>query len=212
MSVRKTAVAAGASLALLSGCSGGTGEAVTLDETRTEGMLPDARVLPGWKVSLEPTAYSLQKARSMGMGRCYGEAPDSCARVRFHGASAFHQQGRPDLSFIVQTYQDSATAKSAYKAVWTAWKAQVPSSRHVNVGEVGEQRDAVAGLGASMAKGSKGLLVQVRVGSVIMLSMAESVPRVEMTDSFLTKFASVFAQRAGEVQDGRKPSAVLKDA
>ncbi|SOD82741.1 hypothetical protein [Streptomyces sp. Ag109_G2-15] len=210
MNVRKAAVAIGASLALLSGCGGGTGEAPSLDAKQTVATLPDAKSVPGWEVSLEPVAYSLKKALSMGVGRCYGEAPDSCARVRFLGVSAFHQQGKPDLSFIVQTYKDSATAKSAYRAVWKGWKGRVPSSRPVNVGEVGEQRDAVAGLSASMAKDSKGTLVQVRVGSVIMLSMAESVPRIEMADSFLTKFATVFAQRADQVQEGKTPTAGLR--
>ncbi|MGW2745699.1 hypothetical protein [Streptomyces sp. NPDC001450] len=209
MSVRKTALAVSASLALLSGCGGGTGEAAALDAKQAEGVLPDAKSLPGWEVSLEPVGYSLKKALSMGLARCYGEAPDSCARVRFTGVSAFRKEGRPDISFMIQTYQDSDTAKSAYPAVWNAWKGRVPSPRAVNPGKLGEQRDAVAGLSASMAKGSKGRLVQVRVGSVIMLSFAEAGSRVDAADSLLTEFANVFAQRAEQVLDGKKPSAVL---
>ncbi|MFE0387952.1 hypothetical protein ACFW1F_28285 [Streptomyces bungoensis] len=74
-------------------------------------------------------AYPLKTALSRGMARCYGEEPDSYAHVRFTGVSLFHREGEPQLSFMIQTYDDSAAAESVYRSVWKAWKAQVPSAR-----------------------------------------------------------------------------------
>ncbi|MGW3360671.1 hypothetical protein ACWDFL_35650 [Streptomyces bungoensis] len=37
--------------------------------------------------------------------------------------------------------------------------------------------------------------------------MAEAGTRVDVPDSYLRRFAGVFAQRAAEAQDGRTPSA-----
>lgn len=144
----------------------------------------------------------------MGVARCYGDsARDSCAQVRFTGASAFHRRGEPDITFVIQTYEDESSAESAYGTVWKAWKHRVPQSRPVHTGRLGEQSDAVVGLNAAMAEGSKGLLVQVRVGSVILLSMAEAGAHVDVPDSYLRRFAGGFAQRAVEAQDGKTPSA-----
>ncbi|MGW2710934.1 hypothetical protein ACWC4J_18380 [Streptomyces sp. NPDC001356] len=197
-----------ASLALLSGCGGEHSvESAPLDASQAEAVLPDAASLPGWTASAEPVACSLKKAKALGVGRCYGGArQDSCAQVRFFGSSAFHQRGKPEISFIVQTYRDDASARAAYGTVWQAWKHQVPAARAVPAGELGDQRDGVMGRDASMAEGSKGALIQVRVGSVIMLSMATAGPQVDMADSFLSRFAGVFAQRATQAQAGEKPS------
>ncbi|GAA2770376.1 hypothetical protein GCM10010521_54230 [Streptomyces rameus] len=49
-------------------------------------------------------------------------------------------------------------------------------------------------------------MILVRVGSVIMVSMGESVPQVDLTDSFPTPFADAFAQRAEEAQADKAPS------
>ncbi|MFF8907882.1 hypothetical protein [Streptomyces olivaceoviridis] len=208
MNARKTALAVAASLAMLSGCGGEhSGEAVHLDAGQAEAVLPDVASLPGWETSAEPAAYSLKKAKAMGIGRCYeGTRQDSCTQVRFFGSSAFHQQGKPEISFIVQTYRDEASARAAYGTVWQAWKQRVPAAKAVSTGEIGDQRDGVIGLDTSMIEGSKGLLVQVRVDSVIMLSMATAGPQVDMADSFLNQFADVFAKRAGQAQAGKKPS------
>lgn len=68
-------------------------------------------------------------------------------------------------------------------------------------GGIGDQRDAVAGLGPSIVEGSKSLMIQTRVGSVIMLSMA---------DSYMNRFAGVFARRAGQAEAGERPSAGMR--
>ncbi len=173
-------------------------------------MLPHAQALPGWKVSIEPVAYTLKEARSLGAAHCEGQAAqNSCMGVQNTGTSAFSRQGQPLIYFLVQTYQDEDSAKSAYGTVWKSWKQTVPEARALWNGKVGEQSDAVVGSTRSMVEGSKGLLIQVRVGSVIMLSMAEAGPQVGMTDSYLDRFADAFAKRAEEAQRGTTPSAGL---
>ncbi|MFI0167259.1 hypothetical protein [Streptomyces sp. NPDC017095] len=159
---------------------------------------------------MEPVAYPVKKAKEMGLRRCHDVAGrNSCDHVRVLGASVFRRQGKPDLSFVVQTYRDEDTARAAYGTVWKAWKQWVPAARTVPAPHLGDQRDAVAGLSASTAEGSKGLMVQVRVGSVIMLSMAEAGPGVPTADSFADRFAGVFARRAAQAQAGDEPSARL---
>lgn len=212
MNARRTAWAVAASLTLLSGCGGGgSGEPVSLDAAQTRAVLPDAASVPGWEATVEPVAYPLEKATRLGLARCFKDAEqDSCSRVRFIGGSGFHQQRKPVVSFIVQTYRDPATARAAYGTVWKMWKRWIPASKAMAVGELGDQRNAVVGPGASAVKGSKGLMILVREGSVIMLSMADSGKYVDMPDSFLTRFADVFAQRAEEAQAGKAPSAGIE--
>ncbi|MFI0197110.1 hypothetical protein HB370_28860 [Streptomyces sp. DSM 40868] len=209
MRVRDAAMVVAGCLVLLSGCGGGnSGGASPLDAGQAEAVLPDAAALPGWKASLEPVAYTLKKAKEMGVGECHDAAgQDSCAQVRFFGVAAFHQENEPDISFIVQTYRDEDTARAAYGTVWKAWKRWVPEARTVSAGNIGDQRDAVAGLSSSIVKGSKGLMIQTRVGSVIMMSMAEAGPHTGMADSYMNRFADVFAQRAGQAEAGERPSA-----
>ncbi|MFD8914858.1 hypothetical protein [Streptomyces sp. NPDC059575] len=210
MPARRTAAALCASLALLTGCGSDTG-AAPLSAKQAEAVLPDAEALPGWNAYLDPAAYPLKKAQSIGASRCQGEGRISCAHVQIAGASGLRREGEPELSFFIQTYEDSDAAKSAYPAVWKAWSALVPKARAVRVGDLGEQSDAVAGWGASGAEGSKGTLVQVRVGDAIMLTSSEALPDVRTTDAFAVKVAGVFAERAEQVRDGETPSAALKE-
>ncbi|WP_030346313.1 hypothetical protein [Streptomyces sp. NRRL S-1022] len=174
-------------------------------------MLPDAASLPGWEATIEPVVYPLEKAKTLGLARCSEDAEQgSCKRVRFVGASEFHQQKRPVISFMVQTYRDPAAAQAAYGTVWKAWKGWMPAPKALPVGKLGDQRNAVVGLSPSAVKGSKGLTILVRKGSVIMLSTAWSGTHVDMADSFLTRFAGVFAQRAEEALGGKAPSAGIR--
>ncbi|MFF5535362.1 hypothetical protein ACFY71_23230 [Streptomyces cinerochromogenes] len=184
---------------------------MSLNAAQTRAVLPDAASVPGWKTTIEPVAYPLEKAKGLGLARCFQEAEqDSCSRVRFIGASGFHQQKKPVVSFMVQTYRDPATARAAYATVWKTWKRWVPAPKAMAVGQLGDQRNALVGLGSSAVKGTKGLMILVREGSVIMLSMAESGTHVDMADSFLTRFAEVFTQRAEEAQAGKEPSAGIE--
>ncbi|WBO63481.1 hypothetical protein [Streptomyces camelliae] len=212
MNARRAAAAVCAALTLVSAC-GGHAEATTpLTASQAKTVLPDARALPGWKVSIEPVAYTLKEARSVGAARCERMvARNSCVGVQNTGTSAFSRTGQPLVYFLVQTYQDEASAKSAYGTVWKSWKQEVPESRVLWNGKIREESDALVGSTTSMVKGSKGLLIQVRVGSVIMVSMAEAGAQVDMADSYLDRFADAFAKRAEEVQEGTTPSAGLME-
>jgi hypothetical protein len=196
-----------AALVLLVGCGGntesGTGEneEKPLNAQETKAILPDEKTMPGWKVAVAPTAHSLKKAKSIGVARCYGDKEDSCKNVRFTGTSTFYVAKKPIVSFMALAYEDVGVAKSAYDPVWEAWRQRVPETRNLNLGEIGERSDAVTGLSPSFDEGSKGVIAQVRVGTVILLVMGEAAPNIEMDDSLIAKFATTFANRARQAQD-----------
>lgn len=193
-------------LVFLFGCGGNTesdaggSEGKPLNAQETKAILPDAKAMPGWKIALAPTAYPLKEAISMGVTRCYGEEQNSCDNVRFTGASTFLAEKKPFVTFIALAYKDAAVAESAYEPVWEAWKERVPEARKLNLGAIGERRDAVQGLNASMDEGSTGAIAQVRVDTVILLVTGEGAPSAEMTDTLLAKFATTFSERAQEAQ------------
>ncbi|MFJ2728180.1 hypothetical protein [Streptomyces collinus] len=198
-----------AALVLLAGCGGGGKEPDPLGVRDAQAVLPDAKSMPGWETIAEPTAYPLEEARSLNVARCLGKAPDSCAHVRYTGQADFRHRGMPELTFLVQTYPDAATAKSAYPVVWKEWKRWSVEPKPLAAGGIGEQSDAVAGTGVSLLPGSKELKMQVRVGSVIMRTNVEALPKAKGAESLLTKSAKAFARRAEQVQEGESPSAGL---
>ncbi|MGW3624815.1 hypothetical protein [Streptomyces sp. NPDC000880] len=194
-------------LTILVGCGGNTetstggNEASPLNAQETKAILPDAKAMPGWKVAVAPAAYSLTEAKTIGVARCYGGEQDSCENVRFTGASSFLVAKKPIVSFMALAYEDVNVAKSAYDPVWEAWRERVPEARNLNLGEIGERSDAVTGLSPSFDEGSKGVIAQVRVGTVILLVTGEAAPKIEMADSLIANFATTFAKRARQAQD-----------
>ncbi|MFC9915156.1 hypothetical protein [Streptomyces sp. NPDC127197] len=206
--IRHTAASC-AALVLLAGCGGNAGEAKTLDAQQNRATLPDAKVAPGWKVTIDPVAYPLGKAKEFGVARCY-EGPEECSKVQFVGVSGLHDHNKPTVDFTLLTYPDSAAAQSAYEPVWKAWSSRIPEARALNLGEIGDQNDAVSGLSASLEKGSQGLISQVRVESVIMLTTGRAGSGIEMQNT-LKKFVTVFAERAEQALQGKTPSFTLDD-
>ncbi|MEV6425459.1 hypothetical protein [Streptomyces sp. NPDC051662] len=193
-------------LVLLAGCGGnsdseaGGSDGKPLNAQETQAILPDAEAMPGWRVSLAPAAYPLKEALSKGVTRCVGEEGKSCDNVQFSGASAFLADRKPVVSFLAYAYKDTASAESAYESVWEAWKERAPEARKLNLGAIGERRDAVQGLNAAMDEGSKGIIAQVRVGTVILLVTGQAAPKMEMADTLITEFATTFSERAQETQ------------
>ncbi|MGW0578415.1 hypothetical protein ACWD25_21155 [Streptomyces sp. NPDC002920] len=161
-------------------------------------------------MSAEPTAYPLKKAVSQGLTNCYTE--ESCEDVRFSGRSVLMGKKKPQITFMILTYPDTETAKSAFKPVWKAWSSRVPDGKTLDLGDIGEQSSAVSGADVSFAPGSKRILSQVRVGSVILLTHGASAPKVGLQNSLIAKFATMFAERARQAREGETPSATLADA
>ncbi|MGW6600319.1 hypothetical protein [Streptomyces sp. NPDC055036] len=193
-------------LVLLAGCGGnseseaGGSNGKPLNAQETQAILPDAKAMPGWRISSAPTAYPLKEALSKGVTRCYGEEGSSCDNVQFTGSSSFLADRKPVVSFLAYAYKDTASAESAYESVWEVWKERAPEARKLNLGAIGERRDAVQGLNAAMDEGSKGMIAQVRVGTVILLVTGEAAPKIDMADTLITKFATTFSERAQEAQ------------
>ncbi|HZF87359.1 hypothetical protein, partial [Streptomyces sp.] len=149
------------------------------------------------------------KARELGVARCY-EGPEECAKTRVTGVSALYGTGKPKVDFVLMAYEDSAAAQSAYEPVWKAWRGQSIEPRELNLGKIGDQRDAVSALSASGGEGARTMISQVRVGSVIMVTVGEAGAGIDV-QSPLKKFATVFAERAAQAQRGKTPSATLGD-
>ncbi|MFD7290709.1 hypothetical protein [Streptomyces sp. NPDC059863] len=200
---RRVAIACVA-LVLLAGCGGnseaGGSNGKPLNAQETQAILPDAKDLPGWRITSAPTAYPLKEALAKGVTRCYGEEGSSCDNVQFTGSSSFLADRKPVVSFLAYAYKDTASAESAYESVWEVWKERAPEARKLNLGAIGERRDAVQGLNAAMDDGSKGMIAQVRVGTVILLVTGEAAPKIDMADTLITKFATTFSERAQEAQ------------
>ncbi|WP_143659097.1 hypothetical protein [Streptomyces sp. SA15] len=175
----------------------------------TTSVLPDGKAIPGWDVAAEPSAYAQKKALEFGLTSCYTK--ESCDNVHIAGRSMFMKAQKPGITFSIMTYQDAETAQSAYDPVWEAWNDRVPDAKRVDLGKIGERNDAVTGMDISGVPGSKSVLSQVRVGSVILLTHGAAVPKVELSDSLIGKCATAFAERARQAQDGETPSAGLEN-
>ncbi|MGX1133561.1 hypothetical protein RKD49_005751 [Streptomyces glaucescens] len=198
-------------LALLTGCGGdNVNETGPLTAPQAEAALPGAKAAPGWKVTVEPVAYPQEKARELGVARCY-EGSEECSKPRVTGVSGLAGgRGKPRLDFVLMAYEDAEAARTSYEPVWKAWRGQSVEPRELDLGEVGDQSDAVSGLSPSLVDGARTVFVQARVGSVIMVTVGEAGSGVELPKT-LAKFATLFAERAEQAQDGKSPSATLDD-
>lgn len=208
-SLLKSASLAAAVLLALSGCGSDSSADSSLSLEETTAVLPDGKAVPEWKLAAEPMAYPQKKAVSQGLTHCYTDA--SCADVRFSGRSLFMDSGKPQISFVILSYPDAETAKSAFTPVWKAWRDRVPEGKSLDLGDIGEQSDAVSGADASLVPGSKGVLSQARVGSVILLTHGAAAPKVDMDDSLIAEFATMFAERARQAEQGETPSATVAE-
>ncbi|WP_432117826.1 hypothetical protein [Streptomyces sp. bgisy032] len=198
------------SMALLTGCDGSPAEAKLLDPRQAAATLPDAQTAPGWKVTAPPVAYPQRKARELGVARCY-EGAEECAKPRVTGTSGMAGgHGKPRFDFVLMAYEDEDAARASYAPVWKAWSGRSVEPRELDLGEIGDENDAVSGLHFSLADGAKAAIAQVRVGSVIMVTVGEAGPGIELPGR-LEEFTAVFAERAEQAQDGKTPSAALDD-
>ncbi|MGW0189839.1 hypothetical protein ACWDV7_29350 [Streptomyces sp. NPDC003362] len=219
--LRRHAVASCAALALLAGCGSADGgdsadgggaadDAGPLSARQAEATLPGATAAPGWKVTVKPVAYPQKKARELRVARCY-EGPEECSKPRVTGVSALAGgRGRPRLDFVLMAYEDAQAARASYEPVWKAWSGQSVEPRELDLGKVGDESDAVSGVSPSLVDGARTAFVQARVGNVIMVTVGEAGAGVELPKT-LEKFATLFAERAEQAQDGKSPSVTLDD-
>jgi hypothetical protein len=216
---RRHVVASCAALALLAGCGsadGSGGDSATaagagpLSARQAEATLPNAKTAPGWKVTLEPVAHPQKKARELGVARCY-EGPEECAKPLVTGVSSLAGgRGKPRLDFVLMAYEDADAAQASYAPVWKAWSGRSVEPRELDLGEIGDESDAVSGLSPSLQDGAKTAFVQARVGSVITVTIGEAGSGIELPRT-LEEFATLFAERAEQAQDGKSPSVTLDD-
>ncbi|MFE1251088.1 hypothetical protein [Streptomyces sp. NPDC058766] len=118
--------------------------------------------------------------------------------------------GKPRFNFVLMAYEDEDAARASYAPVWKAWSGRSVEPRELDLGEVGDENDAVSGAHPSLTDGAEAAVAQVRVGSVIMPTVGDAGPGIELP-GMLEKFTAVFAKRVEQAQAGKTPSAALDD-
>jgi hypothetical protein len=204
---RVSVVSAIATVALLSAC-GQEGEdvkAAPLNEQQTKAVLPDAKAMPGWKVTDPPDAYSVANARTTGPDPCEKSVLKGCEGIRHAGSSEFSGTKKPNVSFTAMAYRNEAAAKAAYDVFWSSYVKSLRKPEKLDIGALGDRRDAVVGVGGY--EGEEAGFAQVRVGTVIVSLTAGVGQSTRLDHTLVTKLTAVVADRAREAQTGEKPSA-----
>ncbi|MEV6316485.1 hypothetical protein [Streptomyces sp. NPDC051776] len=107
------------------------------------------------------------------------------------------------------SYSDEEAAEAAYGDYVDTYKEKLGEPKKLDLGKIGDNRDAWVGLGSSFEDDSKAVLAEMRVGSVILEIAAAAGPNVTLTDSLIKDLAAVFVERARQAQKGEVPSASL---
>jgi hypothetical protein len=200
--------AACAVLAVLSACGHDSAEAkaaAPLSELQTKAVVPDAKAMPGWKVTSPPDAYSMEKARSTEPDLCPKVLRKGCEGVRFVGSSEFSGTKKPLVAFTALAYRNEATAEAAYEVFWNSYRKSLAKPKKLDVGNLGDRHDAIFGVGGY--EGEETALAQIRVGTVL-ISLTTGVGQSTRLDHTLVKeLAAALTDRAREAQVGKTPSA-----
>ncbi|MGW1544132.1 hypothetical protein ACWCPM_28490 [Streptomyces sp. NPDC002309] len=206
--------AAMAAALLLVGCSGGVesdsgnDKAVALTKEQVRKTLPDGEAMTGWKESAPPRAVKMNEFyRSLA---CPIKDDAGCENSRFHGVSTFRHDGDPaTVTFLIIAYGSEQGARAAYDPLWDGYygKMMGQGAKPFRVGPIGDERDAR--FGSSGYRGEPGALIQTRVGTVLLWTLAAAADKGGIERDGVRDLATVFAERARQVQNGDAPSAAL---
>ncbi|MFE9883398.1 hypothetical protein [Streptomyces scopuliridis] len=111
------------------------------------------------------------------------------------------------VGFWAIAYQDEKFAESAYGLHWDWYRKGLAEPESVDLGSLGEQRNAEQGV--SGYQGDKRAVAQVRVGTVVLWASLDASRETGIDAGLVKDLASVFAVRAQEAQDGKTPAAKL---
>ncbi|MFE2033628.1 hypothetical protein ACFXKS_35445 [Streptomyces scopuliridis] len=194
-------------LALIAGCSGGSGgEASALSEQQIELAVPDAKAVPGWE-TVSARASGSMKEQTLRGSLCPKKGQEACKGARFMGTARFKGAERMQVGFWAIAYQDEKSAESAYDLHWDWYRKGLAETETVDLGSLGEQRDAEQGI--SGYQGDKRAIAQVRVGTVVLWASLDASRETGIDAGLVKDLASVFTVRAREAQDGQTPAAEL---
>lgn len=199
---------------LLGGCGGGSdndsgnGRAFAFTKEQVRETLPDGEAMTGWKESARPTAIEMDELyRSQA---CPIKDNAGCENSRFYGVSTFrHADNAALVSFQVIAYDSEQAATKAYDVLWDGYygKRAGQNAKAFDIGPIGDERDAR--FGTSGFNGEPGAVTQTRVGTTLLWTETSSMKKAGIDEDGVRELATVFAERAQQVQNGDTPSAAL---
>ncbi|MGW3737659.1 hypothetical protein [Streptomyces sp. NPDC005148] len=204
---------------LFTGCGGGSVEsgsrpakaAKTLNTKQVMSVLPDAPAMTGWRnvetAVARRSTYPEQSETPPPMCPLALSDKTPCTDVRLDGRTAFlDPESKTDALFWVFTYHDEKAAAAAHKALWKNFYSHIlrEDPTQVDLENIGDERFAGRGDHPVFGRSTMSL---IRVGTAL-LGINTSHSRTELPDKQLTALAAMFAERAQQALDGKKPSAV----
>ncbi|MFJ2496231.1 hypothetical protein [Streptomyces sp. NPDC087539] len=211
---RGAVVAGAAVLLLLAGCGSGGDEAgaAALGKGQVASVLPDAKAAPGWRLYMKPAALKpmAEYPPPVCVSRTKEQRETACRPATFWGSSAFVRKAdRTTLNFWVLAYEDEKAADAAYDVLikWYGGDRVGQDARKVELGGTGAEREANRAAVGTM--GGPGTIAQLRVGTTVLGISTGTEGTSAVPDQEVKAFATMFAERAQQAQNGEKPSASL---
>ncbi|MGW7705004.1 hypothetical protein [Streptomyces sp. NPDC054771] len=205
---------AGAAVLLLAGCGSGGDEAgaAALGKGQVASVLPDAKAAPGWRLYMKPAALKPipEYPPPVCVSRTKEQRETACRPATSWGSSAFVRKAdRTTLNFWVLAYEDEKAADAAYDVLikWYGGDRVGQHARKVDLGSTGAEREANRAAVGTM--GGPGTIAQIRVGTTVLGISTGTDGTSAVPDQEVKAFATMFAERAQQAQNGEKPSAAL---
>ncbi|MGW5273074.1 hypothetical protein ACWEQP_10905 [Streptomyces sp. NPDC004044] len=213
--------AAVAAVVLFTGCDAGSGSvdsggragkvAETLTAKQVISVLPDAHAMAGWRKVEEAVArrstYPEQTENPHSMCPLAISDKTPCTDVRLDGRTAYlDPESETDVLFWVFTYRDEKAAAAAHTALWKNFYSHIlrEDPTQVDLENIGDGRFARRGNHPVFGRSTMSL---IRVGTTLR-GINTSHSRTALPDKQLTALATMFAERAQQALDGKKPTAV----
>lgn len=174
--------------------AGGTPAALT--EKQVEAALPEGDAVPG----LERTPPMVMPPVDPGTGQCVAGQPaqELCVGAVSFGVSTFVAKDEANVSFLLYAYRDAEAAATAYR-VHAEERLADPKMRKISLGAIGEQHHALAGTFGGT--GDPYVSAMVQVGATLLSIEAFGKAKYANEDR-LTDYATMFAERSGQAQQG----------
>ncbi|MFI1014625.1 hypothetical protein [Streptomyces sp. NPDC020965] len=175
-----------------------------LDRDRTRKLLPPRDALKGWTPVGGPTAEDVTSAPGFV---CSSRAAPVCGDAVAYGKALYAKANSGRITFTVYAYKSATAATSAYPHMWKDGHAELrpPLTNARLSGETGQQHNARRGKYPFMT--APGAIVQLRVGTTLLLIESGGADARRLSDARLSDLATMFVKRSQQAQKGEKPSA-----
>ncbi|MEU9473349.1 hypothetical protein AB0D78_43750 [Streptomyces avermitilis] len=189
--------------ALAAGCGGEkTAPPKALTQSQTKKIVPDAASVPGWNVTLGPSAASADDAKTRQIPPCSGGKRNLCKGMRYMAQSAIRREKTTEITFSALAYRDERGAKVMFGRYMDVYGKDVAvDARTIDIGALGDQRAARMGRGNTFHGTSHAAVAEVRVDSVIVQVTVVSRSNDELTQPLVEQVVSFAVRRAEQVEE-----------